>query len=1667
MQWTKLSDSLSWTQGHSGKGYLLHDGTIKTWNLDPFRPEDQHQIWERNRELSPIALNFDIDPDGGVVTDAPTTKVESIVAADPRLYDAGQRPVFEDDFDLDKFEPEEKPDGKPDFNLIMSAWEWPWELPENGNYCPRCHEPKLDYSGHCQGCGYVLPYDGAESDDGALDTRPGAPYLHEPNDMGDVWPWAIEFGGQRQGRVSASSFVQALMALRPAMASAAQAIYDEWQDSEDDDFGGGGICDAIADEVGSIIAQNIADVDIRDGGWEGDDHAYVIATLGGESVAVDIPSGVYETGGGYSWTKVPDVTFTPDDVAISSLGNLGHYGHRYHAMADWSMHSPEEFRNLDYETPTSGSHSPKGIFDWRDQGEIDGNTLYDYAHQEDPWLFEEILGKRWANIRNSEGVESGMGPYHEHLIPAIKRNDPITVHRIGEPGEGPIMPGAYVTESPEYAQTHARGQYDGVPYEHHTLEVRPSELYSYGDPHEFLYAPEDVNEAYQRYQEAMARAPQGIQRAASWHLADGPYGYTNYATSSTILMIQNTREWQEAARQIVLDGGTPQQLADWTTRVILGPFNREQIADAQSWNTIPQEERLDYNYESFKDKHGDDPKAMDLYHNFVGGPDIEDMDPNIIDPELVNWQEIYDEIYGDLVENDMLSPAPQQPMTFPQEWTSHKHALTRPHEWAWQKLKDAAPEMFDPEAAGRAVNDSLAELAPAVELREWLADLGGAEPISPHHETEDDFISAPQASTADDLPYFPPANVPKEYKQSVMQPTGPDPLRGRVDATVMAVMHNLLMNDPGMSEEEAMDKAMQWARGLDPAGWDLRGGDNVPRVKQDYLGVAGDAAYNLNNPLNEYRVPGLPEGLDLSRATPNIPHTSASPVTSWHLTDNPQFALDPEYVPEDNSLSLRGGGYGRGLFVGDPSSWFNHPQYHYTRPFVAEIEHPADALQSPGWGQFLPASAFPQSRVRRVIPTDEYYREKYREPGPIESHLDPDDDIYEPLLPGNISRRPKKLPDYRYQGPDVREMSPEEIAHHTERTTRYFKDMFPEAFPANAMCPRCRNDQTTLTANPNQFRCEECGGRFPFTKTADSPITQADATNDPLGKRSAEDPRVMYHGTHSGAMPEIDRCGLVGQGHNGVFVTDSLKAAQAYAQEIAKRRGTEPVVYQVEIPPVTPQPNGTPAPPYFLDDWHRDSGMPGQGYEYDRDVPPDRLRRIANIKQADSPITQADATNDPLGKNPAIIPSRQGDPDYLQVVNCPHCQKPHRPDQPCGDSAVGQYKQQQRAWYGQDPNAAGPGPGPNGLHDQQMDMGKSSADNSTKCPWCGSSDAEPMEEQRPIPGYSRSPWQHTEYRCGQCGQRFVPGAITGIPHEEADPQAFEHPDPMMDNEPGSLKLPPNWSSIHPRPDDPLGDWGTDRGRTSAWEPFTFPTGRQAEVDYENNLIREPGEEPQTLDDFMQDTYYRRNLSDYVDPPDPHEEFWRDPYMVFHGTDEENIPSILEHGLQPRDKTRGIDNRFMGPAIFTSPDPSTAEYHYGPTLAIDAPRMKADGYTPTVGTDAYDEINQREALAHALGLDDWYEDSPTGGEAPDTVVFHQPIPPQYITRYDPRMAKTADYDHEDSLIGTATTMVDMGSDIDEAAQWLERALQQSGRPPQEAQAITDEVFMRRGHVESAE
>ena len=125
----------------------------------------------------------------------------------------------------------------------------------------------------------------------------------------------------------AMSLQKQLESLRPQMVQVAQKVYDEnvaanVENPEEEH----GICDEIAQEISGVIASHLGDLEIWEGGQEGDDHAWVIAFNSREAFGIDIPPGVYESGGGYSWKLHEGVVFEPNDVEI------------------WPMEVPEEYR---------------------------------------------------------------------------------------------------------------------------------------------------------------------------------------------------------------------------------------------------------------------------------------------------------------------------------------------------------------------------------------------------------------------------------------------------------------------------------------------------------------------------------------------------------------------------------------------------------------------------------------------------------------------------------------------------------------------------------------------------------------------------------------------------------------------------------------------------------------------------------------------------------------------------------------------------------------------------------------------------------------------------------------------------------------------------------------------------------------------------------------------------------------------------------------------------------------------------------------------------------------------------------------------------------------------------------------------------------------------------
>ena len=106
--------------------------------------------------------------------------------------------------------------------------------------------------------------------------------------------------------------------LLPAFARVSQEVYDCWEQDEDGydhEFGHGGICDRIASEWESVICSRIR----RNVETEvfGDGHAYLEVIDRDERCVISLPAHVYEYGGGFEWTKIPNVRIVKEDFYIS------------------------------------------------------------------------------------------------------------------------------------------------------------------------------------------------------------------------------------------------------------------------------------------------------------------------------------------------------------------------------------------------------------------------------------------------------------------------------------------------------------------------------------------------------------------------------------------------------------------------------------------------------------------------------------------------------------------------------------------------------------------------------------------------------------------------------------------------------------------------------------------------------------------------------------------------------------------------------------------------------------------------------------------------------------------------------------------------------------------------------------------------------------------------------------------------------------------------------------------------------------------------------------------------------------------------------------------------------------------------------------------------------
>lgn len=117
--------------------------------------------------------------------------------------------------------------------------------------------------------------------------------------------------------------VEELKALAPLFALAAQQEYNEWEQDEggvDAVLGAGGLCQDIASALASVAWEHEFECTMVSAEI-GEQHVWTVVQTEDGVYSVDISPYTYERGGGYTWKKIPNVKFAPDDIEIDMISS--------------------------------------------------------------------------------------------------------------------------------------------------------------------------------------------------------------------------------------------------------------------------------------------------------------------------------------------------------------------------------------------------------------------------------------------------------------------------------------------------------------------------------------------------------------------------------------------------------------------------------------------------------------------------------------------------------------------------------------------------------------------------------------------------------------------------------------------------------------------------------------------------------------------------------------------------------------------------------------------------------------------------------------------------------------------------------------------------------------------------------------------------------------------------------------------------------------------------------------------------------------------------------------------------------------------------------------------------------------------------------------------------
>lgn len=159
----------------------------------------------------------------------------------------------------------------------------------------------------------------------------------------------------------------------------------------------------------------------------------------------------------------------------------------------------------------------------------------------------------------------------------------------------------------------------------------------------------------------------------------------------------------------------------------------------------------------------------------------------------------------------------------------------------------------------------------------------------------------------------------------------------------------------------------------------------------------------------------------------------------------------------------------------------------------------------------------------------------------------------------------------------------------------------------------------------------------------------------------------------------------------------------------------------------------------------------------------------------------------------------------------------------------------------------------------------------------------------------------------------------------------------------------------------------------------------------------------TAEDFLNDIRFAGSFDRFFGDMEEkfNDDFWQYPVTLYHGT--RDIEGVMDEGIYASNVTRGIGNRGVSAAVFTSLDMYVAQEYEddieGGIVAIDTMAMKQNGYTPYVSQEP--EVLEEDlssALMSAVGAE--YEvEYADPGISTDTVIIYGNVPAKYLQVID--------------------------------------------------------------------